>query len=121
MYIHWNMHLELSKVLMYDIRCDYMKNTCDKNSRLLFKDTDSLVYEMKTEDVYEDFSSDKEMFDLTKSNYCDDSNKDEIANIAIKEFVGLKPKMYQLLIDNSSETIKRAKRSEEKCSCDNKS
>ena len=32
--------------------------------RLLFTDTDSLMYEIKTEDVYEDFSNDKEMFDL---------------------------------------------------------
>ena len=37
------------------------------------------MYEIKTEDVYEDFSSNKEMFDLsnysTKSKYHDDSNK----------------------------------------------
>ena len=38
-----------------------------KNSRLLFTDTDSLMYETKTEDVYDDFSKDKEMFDF--SNY----------------------------------------------------
>ena len=35
------------------------------NSRLLFTDTDSLMYEMKTEDVHEDFSNDKEMFDFS--------------------------------------------------------
>ena len=37
------------------------------------------MHEIKTEDVYEDFSSDTEMFDfcncLTKSKYYDDSNK----------------------------------------------
>ena len=36
-------------------------------SRLLFTATDSLMYEIKTENVYEDFSRDKEMFDF--SNY----------------------------------------------------
>ena len=29
------------------------------NSRLLFTDTSSLMYEIKAEDVYEDFSKDK--------------------------------------------------------------
>ena len=47
----------------------------DNKSKLLFTDTDSLMYEIKTENVYDDFSSDKEMFDfgnyLSKSKYCD--------------------------------------------------
>ena len=59
------------------------------------------MYEIKTEDVYEDFSKDKEMFnDSTKSKHYDDSNKlevgkmkDETHGVAIKEIVGLKPKM----------------------------
>ena len=37
------------------------------------------IYEIKTEDVYEDFSKDKEMFDFryysTESKYYNDSNK----------------------------------------------
>ena len=71
--------LELSKVLMYEFHYDYIKNKYGNNSRLLFADTDSLMYEIKTEDVCEDFSNDKEMFDFsnhsTKSKYCDNSNK----------------------------------------------
>ena len=62
------------------------------------------MYEIKTEDVYEKFSSDKEMFDFsnysTNSKYCNSSNelvidkmKDETAAVAIKEFVALKLKM----------------------------
>ena len=53
------------------------------------------MYEIKTEDAYEDFSSNKEMFDvsnyLTKSKYYDDLNKlvigkmkDETGSVAIK-------------------------------------
>ena len=72
------------------------------------------MYEIKIEDVYEDFSSDKEMFDFsnysTKSKYHDDSNKlvigkmkDEKAGVAIEEFVGLKPKMDSYLVDDNSE------------------
>ena len=59
--------LQLSKVLMYEFHFDYIKNKFGNNSRLLFTDTDSLIYEIKTEDIYEDFSSNKEMFDF--SNY----------------------------------------------------
>ena len=59
--------LEFSKVLMYELHYDYIKNKYDSKSKLLFADTDSLMYEIKTEDVSEDFNSNKEMFDF--SNY----------------------------------------------------
>ena len=36
-----------------------IKNKYDSNSRLLFTDTDSLIYEIKTEDVYEDLNKEK--------------------------------------------------------------
>ena len=69
------------------------------------------MYEIATEDVYEDFSSDKQMFGFskysTKSKYYDNSNKliigkmkDETGGVAIEEYVGLKPKMYSFLVDN---------------------
>ena len=58
--------LELSKALMYKFQYDYIKNNYSNNSRLLFTDTDSLMYEIKTEDVYGKFSSNKEMFDFGK-------------------------------------------------------
>ena len=71
--------LELSKVLMYKFHYDYIKNKYGNNSKLLFIDTYSLMYEIKIEGVYEEFSSNKEMFDFsnysTKSKYHDDSNK----------------------------------------------
>ena len=71
--------LDLSKVLMYKLHYNNIKNKYCNNSRLLFRDTDSLMYEIKIEDVYENFGKDKEMFDFsncsTKSKCCDDSNK----------------------------------------------
>ena len=70
--------LELSKVLMYKFHYDHIKNVYDNKSKLLFTEIDSLMYEIKTEDVYEDFSSSTEMFDFsnysTKSIYYDNSN-----------------------------------------------
>ena len=103
--------LELSKVLMYEFHYDYIKNKYDNKSKLLFTNTDSLMYENKTEDVYVYFSNDKEMFDFsnysTKSKYYDDSNKlvigkmkDKSGGVVIEEFVGLKPKMCSFLVDN---------------------
>ena len=77
------------------------------------------MYEIKTEDVYEDFSNNKEMFDfrnyditilVIKSKYYDDSNKfvvgkmkDETGGAAIEKFVRLKPKMYSFLVGDNSE------------------
>ena len=77
------------------------------------------MYDIKTEDVYEDFNSDKEMFDFsnysTKSTCYNDLNKlvigkikDETAGVGIKEFVGLNHKMYSFSVDNSED--KKAKR-----------
>ena len=51
--------LELSKVIMYEFYYDYIQNKYCNKSRLLFTDTDSLMCEIKTEDVYKDFSSNK--------------------------------------------------------------
>ena len=71
--------LDLSKILMYEFLYDYIKNKSGNNSTLLFTDTDSLMYEIKMEDVYEDVSIDKEMFDFSNysaaSKYSDDSKK----------------------------------------------
>ena len=48
--------LELSEVLMHEFHYDYIKKKRGNNSRLLFTDTDSLMYEIKIEDVYADFT-----------------------------------------------------------------
>ena len=99
--------LELGKVLMYEFDYDYIKNKCDNKAKQLFTDTDSLMYVIKTEDVYEDFSSNKEMFDFSNySKYYHDSNKLVIGKMKheteeIEEFVGFTPKMYSFLVDNS--------------------
>ena len=51
--------LEESKVLMHEFHYHFIKNKYDNKSKLLFADTDSLMYEIKTEDLYEGFSSNK--------------------------------------------------------------
>ena len=62
---------------------DHVKNKYDGKSKLSFTGTDSLMHEIKTEDVIE--GSNKEMFDFsnysTKSKYHDNSNKLAINNM----------------------------------------
>ena len=97
--------LDLSKCLMYDFHYNYIKARYGPKARLLFTDTDSLCYEVETKDVYEDFWSDKHLFDFCgydkDHKYWDDTNKkvigkfeDETYGVPIVEFVGLRSKMY---------------------------
>ena len=58
--------LDLSKVLKYEFHYDYIKNKYGNKLRLLLTDTDSLMYENKTEDFYKDFTKDEEMFDFSR-------------------------------------------------------
>ena len=61
--------LDLSKVLMYDFQNKYMLKTYDKKKKKkkVLTDTDSLCYEIKTDDVYKDLFQDKKSYDY--SNY----------------------------------------------------
>ena len=51
----------------------------------MFTDTDSLVYEIKREDVYEDFYKDKNLFDFSDypqhSKFFDPANKKVLAKM----------------------------------------
>ena len=68
----------LSEVLTYEFHYDYIKNKYGNNSRFLFTHTDNLINKLK-QNVYEDFSKDKEIFEFTncsvESKYYDDTNK----------------------------------------------
>ena len=55
--------LDLSKTLMYDFHYSYIKKKFGNKTKLLFIDTDSLTYEIKMEDIYEDLWKSKEPFD----------------------------------------------------------
>ena len=59
--------LDLSKVLMQDFCYNYIKNKYGDKAESLLTDTDSLVYKIESENVYEDFCTDKNLFDF--SNY----------------------------------------------------
>ena len=103
--------LDISKTLMYDFHYNYIKNKYEHKAKLLFTDTDSLTYEIESEDVYRDFWNDKDKFDNSdyaqNSQYFEKTNKkvvgkfkDEAAGIPITEFVGLRSKMYSYMKGN---------------------
>jgi len=45
--------LDLSKTLVYRFHYDYMRKRVGENVKLLYSDTDSLIYEIKDVDVYQ--------------------------------------------------------------------
>ena len=107
--------LELSKLLIYKFHYEYVKNKFD--AKLFFTDTDSLVYEIKGEDVYEQSFQDKGLFDFSnnpvnskyynpKSNAVLGKMKDEFKGKIVIEFVGLKSKMYSLISVDDEEVSK---------------
>ena len=61
--------LDLSKWLMYDFHYNFIKKKI--SAELLFTDTDSLTYEIKSGNVYKEFCKWKNLFDF--SNYSKDS------------------------------------------------
>ena len=124
--------LDFIKALLYEFHYDCIKNKYKygNSSRLLFTETDGLMYEIKTKDIYEDFSMDTKMFDYedfsmdtklfdfsnysAKSKYYHGSNrsvfhkiKDKTATVASEKCGRLKQKMTFFLkwkiIHDSSE------------------
>ena len=100
--------LDLSKTLMYDFHYNYIKKKYGEGANLLFTDTDSLAYEIDTEDFYKDINPDVErLFDTSNYPANHESGikvgtnkkvpgmfKDEAGGKQILEFVGLRAKLY---------------------------
>ena len=112
--------LDLSKTIMYDFHYNYIKSKYGDKAKLLFSDTDSFMYEIETEDFYKNISEDvKDRFDT--SDYPENHPsgiptginkkvlgmmKDEAAGKIIKEFVGLRAKLYSYKMDEGGESKK---------------
>ena len=91
--------LDLSKWLMYDFHYNFIKKNF--SAELLFTDTDSLTYEVKSDNVYKDlfdfsnYSKDSTFYDDTNKNFIG-KMKDEYGGATIDRFIGLKSKMYSI-------------------------
>ena len=93
---------------MYDFHYNYIKQKYEDKAKLLFTDTDSLMYEIQTENFYKDISADvNHSFDTSDyppnhpSGIPSGFNKkvlgmfkDEAGGKVIEEFVGLRAKLY---------------------------
>ena len=106
--------LDLSKTIMYEFHYDYMKRKYNESDlKLLYMDTDSLVYNIKTEDFYKDIAKDVETrFDTSgyelnrplpigKNKKVIGLMKDESGGKIMKEFISLRPKMYSYRVEES--------------------
>ena len=100
--------LDLSKIVMYEFHYDYMIPKYGDRLKLCYMDTGSLVYDIKTEDFYEDIANDVEArFDTSGYSKTDfrplpiglnkkviGLMKDELGGKVMTEFVALRPKLY---------------------------
>ena len=100
--------LDLSKTIMYDFHYNYIKPKYGEKVKLLMTDTDSLLYDIETDDFYKDISPDvRQFFDTSNYPKVHPSGietgvnkkligkfKDELGGRIIKEFVGLGAKQY---------------------------
>ena len=99
--------LDLSKIIMYEFHYDYMvpKYGLEK-LKLCYMDTDSLVYEIKTEDFYTNIM-DNVPARFNTSGYCPNRPlpvglnrkviglmKDELGGKIMTDFMALTPKLY---------------------------
>ena len=97
--------LDLSKLVMYEFHYDYMKPKF-KDLKLCYMDTDSLIYNIKTEDFYPDIVDDVPARFNTSGYFANRPlpiglnkkviglMKDELGGAIMTEFVALRPKLY---------------------------
>ncbi|KAK3783595.1 hypothetical protein RRG08_048477 [Elysia crispata] len=100
--------LDLSKTLIYDFYYNQMKGQYGERCQLLYTDTDSLLLEIESEDIYGDMAKRAELYDTsdyphehplhsTENKKVLGKMKDECAERPIAEYVGPRPKMYSIL------------------------
>ena len=112
--------LDLSKIAMYEFHYAYMVPKYDDGLKLCYMNTDSLVYDIKSEDFYEDIPNDVEArFDTSGYSKTDfrplsiglDKKviglmKDELGGKIMTDFVALRPKLYSYKKLDGSENKK---------------
>ncbi|XP_053209828.1 uncharacterized protein LOC128393656 [Panonychus citri] len=108
--------LELAKLKMYELHYDKFKNHFNDKIQLIYTDTDSLIYEVETDNLTQDFQSLLEIMDFSNYDpssplYSTDNHrkigylKDEMGGKPIHEFIGIKPKLYAFKTDDGTKKV----------------
>ena len=111
--------LEISKIIMYSFHYNIMKKKYGEKISLLYTDTDSLIYSIKTENFFDDLENNF-LHKFDTSNYpvdhaCFNNEhknvpgffKDELKGAIMTEFISLRPKLYAYTVDGKE--YKKAK------------
>ncbi|KYN39706.1 hypothetical protein ALC56_05909 [Trachymyrmex septentrionalis] len=110
--------LDISKVCLYEFHDEYMLSLFRDKCKIMYTNTDNLIYRIECEDVYETMKRDIARFDT--SDYPTDNAygislankkvpglmKDENNGTIMTEFVGLRAKMYAVRMDGKKDTKK---------------
>ena len=112
--------LDLSKLLMYKFHYNVMIAKYRERALLLYSDTDSGLYHLRTDSFFSDLKEMMREFDT--SDYPEESGlkfmvdakvlgkmKDECNGLPAIEFVGLRSKMYSLLVTENNPSKMTAK------------
>ena len=112
--------LEISKTLIYEFWYGYIKPKYQDNAKLCYMDTDSVVINIKTEDIHENIADHvKKRFDTSnyevnrllptgKNKKVIGLMKDKLGGKIMTEFTALRPKTYSYLMDDGN-SDKKAK------------
>ena len=108
--------LDHSKTWMYGFHYRMLDLYGLDRIRLLYMDTDSLIYDIRTPDAYRDMMEHNEDFDTSnypQDHFCFDNTnamvlgkfKDEVKGVPIKEFIGLMAKLYCIVFANRPDAV----------------
>ncbi|XP_060863596.1 uncharacterized protein LOC132940166 [Metopolophium dirhodum] len=111
--------LDISKTMMYDYHFNVMKAHYGDNINLMYTDTDSLIYHIKTDDFYKDLKCNSNLLDRMDTSdlpidhpcYISERKKipglfsDEGKGQLITQFIALRAKSYAYIL-NDKEKIK---------------